>query len=248
MSTLVAQQRINSNGHLVTKWVSSRYGEEILLPTPIVQAPRPSMDEQKDRVIAVLNVAKTSDFVSHARFFAQVHDRTISFLYDHFAEFDLEADYHWEMDDTHALDISNMMADNFDDETILAYIALYDIHEDNLADGESVSYVQGLHIGDRNRGMIDLSSSDSVNRNAALLKFTLEAYDSGEVIYDSQSSAYVLESIGVAHTVYANPERGEEIRKFLDDHYGLVKDRDQSGVEMLLNSAGSITVLDDGRL
>lgn len=248
---MVAQQSWNSNGNLVTRWVSSDHGEEKLLPVPVVEAPRPTIDEQRMRVAKVLTKARVSNY-DDIPFLSKARDETITFLFDRFSAFDLEVDYYWEMDDDNVVEVANMVEDKVDEETVLAYLALYGVHEDALPDSASVAYVQGLHVLDRNRRPIDITSSDSVNRNAALLRFALDCWDTEElehlIEYDFDAKAYVLASVGLAHFIYAHPDRVDEIREYVKKHYDLIKDRDSSGIEMMLESALVMSPLEEGRL
>jgi hypothetical protein len=244
MRNLMPEKRLNSRGHLVTKWVKPEDAKRVSsmdFPLPVSKTPRPSISDQLDAVLDVLENNKLEGSDDVATFVYGAKPSTITFLYDHFSALDESDDYAW--------NVAWMAKEYCDDETVISYVTLYDIHDETLDDlDEVVSVLAGLHLSGSNREPLDPSNEDSVERYAALLKFTLAAFKEGEVNYLPGFKGCCASNEAVAQVIYDNPSRFDEICEFAETHPELVTGRDHTAIEEFLNDPTKDNVLTEGRL
>lgn len=238
------EKRLNSNGHLVTKWVKPEDAKRVSamdFPLPVSKAPRPSIMHQTDTVLEVLENNKLDGGDDVETFVYGAKPATIAFLYDHFSTLDESDDYAW--------NVAWMAKEYCDDETVISYIALYDIHDETLDDiDDVVSVLAGLNSPGSDREPLDPSSEESVERYAALLKFTIAAFKEGEVTYVPGSKGCYASNEAVARVIYDHPSRFDEICEFVETHPELVTGRDHTAIEEFLNDPTKDDALTEGRL
>lgn len=225
MTNLTPQPRVDKNGKTTVRWMKNNAPETAAKPLPIVSltAVEPTINEQRSELCDILNRERYDADQNVESFTQYASDEVIAsslrFLRD-------TPDAGWQV---------AWLADReVEEDIIVDYLALYEVHEDSDDIEQTVSLLRGLHYDERNRGKLDFSDEDSLMRGKALLTFlqestTVEDFSTDIIDYvaieGKERFGWAIVHDATFDAVVNHPDRVDDIIEY-------VAERGKAGVEL----------------
>lgn len=240
-SNLVREQRTDKNGVTRNVWVKPQQGEArstISTAAPSVAPAALTMKQQKTKVFgAMLSLVEMQG--RRAKISAQRSDlilEKLSGFVDSASEVETDLIYDKVIVGEKAAvlltAVSQMVVGNVraSPQTVVEFLALDEYHDYHPSRDyvERVQrFVMGLHSYDSNREPVDIEDEDSVRRNGALLKFTMDAVVEGpdSEIVEYEGEAVRIQGESVAELVMSNSEAFLNDPKNTKRLIGLINER-----------------------
>lgn len=249
---LIPEQRTDKHGHVITRWVKANPKDTSrtkLLPSPSLTV-QPNVNYYAAIEQMLYGTAyKNGDYIDP--FLRKAPDPTIAYVYEA-----LMAE--GEPDDF-AAEVSNLMNERIEPHLMEAWIHLYDVHTGTKNDAEEVPYLRGaidsgsLYYGS---GTYDRRNERRATAVGNLYRFLNETDGGGfidPVMVPEPNSrlerlSLRLKNRELADYIIENPERIDDVIRVAIDHPEQLRDRDASGINMVMEESRNWTPVSEGVL
>jgi hypothetical protein len=250
---LIPEQRTDKHGHIITRWVKANPKDTSstkLLPAPSLTV-QPNMNYYA-AIDQMLSYTATENGDYNDPFLRDAPESTLAYIYEA-----LMAEGEPEM---FAAEVSNLMNDRIEPHVMEAWIHLYDVHTGTMDDTREVEYLRGaIDSGSPYyaAGTYDRRNERRTAAVANLYRFMSETNNDDDFIecfmvrpdpHRQAKESRRLSNRYLADYIIENPERIDEIIRIAIDHPEQLRDRDSSGIDMVMEESRNWTPVSEGVL
>lgn len=249
---LIPEQRVDKNGHVKTQWIRvdtrNPASKRKLIPAPAI-SPSPAINYPAE-LDKLLVRAATDFFYNVGPFLDHAPKSTLAYVHEALTA----------KGKPRALDaqVALLMDDRVEPHLMEAFIHLYEMHDTTGKDLTYVEYLRGaIESGSKQSQGYDRNDPERVTAVANLYRFirdtaalSLSAREPLDTV-DNHGNAilvYRLTNRDLADYIIDNPDRFDDVLELALDHPEQLRNRDRSGIEMLMEEKQNWTPVSEGVL